>query len=343
MNAHNVAVVGATGAVGKEMIACLHSERFPVHRLSLFASAKSAGAVVPTPFGQLPIEEFSVDAIKAAGCRIVLLAVSGSFSEEFTPQLVAAGCVVIDNSSAFRYHVDVPLVIPEINMTPTSLPATGGSIIANPNCTTAILAMALFPIHSKFRVNTVIASTYQAASGAGEPGMAELEAAIRARANGQKYNPQVFSHDLCCNVIPAIDVLQPNGYTKEEMKLAWETQKIFAAPDMRVSCTAVRVPTMRAHCIAASIQVDTDITPEEVRDLLSKSPGVVVVDDPANAVYPVPSSASGRADVEVGRIRQSLVFGNRGIDIFICGDQLLRGAALNAVRIAVKLVSPAKA
>ena len=334
----NVAIVGATGAVGKEMIKCLASEEFPIGSLFIFASAKSAGIEMETPYGQLSVREFSVEEIVRCGCRIVFLAVSGEFSLEFSPQLVEVGCIVIDNSSAFRYHDHVPLIVPELNQDVVSKHiGNGGLLIANPNCTTAILAMALFPLHKKFKVKRLICSTYQAASGAGEPGMQELESAIRARALGEKFNPQVFSHNLCCNVIPCIDVVQSNDYTKEEMKMVWETQKIFADPSLAISCTAVRVPTIRAHCISATIEFALPVTCAEVRSILETSPGVVVVDDVRNKAYPVPSSASGKNDVEVGRIRRSLIFGDNGIDLFVCGDQLLRGAALNAVRIAQAL------
>ena len=336
-----VAIVGATGAVGREMIACLHSEKFTLdttNGLKLFASAKSAGVEMDTPFGILKVEEFSVEAVKAAGSKIVFLAVSGDFSLEFSKKLVEINCLVIDNSSAFRYDVNVPLIVPELNGETLSSNANSSGLIANPNCTTAILAMALFPLDRKFKVKKLVCSTYQAASGAGEPGMQELESAIRAHANGEKFNQQVFSHNLCGNVIPCIDTVQDNGYTKEEMKMVWETQKIFGNKSISISCTAVRVPTLRAHCIAASIEFASEVSVEEVRSILSSAPGVVVVDDPRNKVYPVPSSATGKNDVEVGRIRQSLIFGNHGIDLFVCGDQLLRGAALNAVRIALHCV-----
>ena len=340
----NVAIVGATGAVGREMINCLYSEKFPFKTLSLFASSKSAGLEMDTPVGRFPVNEFSLDEIVENKCEIVFLAVSGDFSLQFSQTLVERGCIVIDNSSAFRYHDNVPLVVPELNGHVLKSPGLrnihGGMLIANPNCTTAILGMALFPLHEKFKAKKLICSTYQAASGAGEPGMQELESAIRARAfmDYKKFNPQVFSHNLCCNVIPCIDVIQNNDYTKEEMKMVWETRKIFNDDNIAISCTAVRVPTVRAHCIAATIEFSEPVSPEAVRSVLAASPGVVVVDDPRNKIYPVPSSASGKADVEVGRIRQSLIFGSHGIDMFVCGDQLLRGAALNAVRIALQIV-----
>ena len=339
----NVAVVGASGAVGQEMILCLHSERLVVGNVWLFASERSAGRMVDTPFGRLEIEEFSIRLILERKCRIVLLAVSGSFSREWSPALVDIGCIVIDNSSAFRYNEDVPLVIPEMNFATavTELQRCArGLIIANPNCTTAISAMVLHPLHVAFgSIKTMICSTYQAASGAGEAGMRELEDAIASRSRGDSnFNPTVFSHNLCCNVIPAIDTPEPNGYTKEEMKMVWETRKIFADPNMRISCTAVRVPTMRAHCIAVSLELGVPVTPDKVREVLQLAPGVRLVDDLDKHKYPLPSEAAGRDEVLVGRIRQSLVFGNSGIDLFIAGDQLRRGAALNAVRICSALL-----
>lgn len=340
MSFERVALVGATGAVGKEMINCLFSEKYPIESLFLFASTKSVGAVMETPFGELAVAEFSVDAVLAAGARIVLLAVSGGFSEEFSPILAQKGCIVIDNSSAFRYMGNVPLVIPELNSeTLPDITSGKGCIIANPNCTTAILAMALFPIHQNFGVKKVISSTYQAASGAGEPGVKELEAAMAARANGDfTFKPSVFSHNLCCNVIPCIDVVQANNYTKEEMKMVWETQKIFKNSNIQISCTAVRVPTIRAHCVSAVIETENEVSPDAVRSLLAVAPGVIVADDPVNKVYPVPADATGKYEILVGRIRQSLIFGSHGIEMFVSGDQLLRGAALNAVRIACHLV-----
>jgi aspartate-semialdehyde dehydrogenase len=337
----NVAIVGATGAVGKEMISCLFSERFEVKKLFLFASNKSAGMKIKTLLGDLAVLEFSLDEIKESKCKIIFLAVSGEFSLEYSPKLREMGCVVIDNSSAFRYDSEIPLIVPEVNSDKIPNVFSDGAIIANPNCTTAILAMALYPLHKKYIVKKLICSTYQAASGAGEPGMNELEEAIKAQANGDhSFEPKVFSHNLCCNVIPCVDVVQDNDYTKEEMKLVWETQKIFSDPGIQISCTAVRVPTIRAHCISATIEFGREIYPETVRQILTVSSGVVVKDDARDKIYPVPTSASGRNDVEVGRIRQSLIFGNRGIDMFVCGDQLLRGAALNAVRIALCVANP---
>ncbi len=325
---HSVAVVGATGAVGIEMVNVLHARRFPVAELKLFASARSASKKVTTPYGEKTIEEFKPESLK--GIDFVLMAVSGDFAKEHAPTLAKQGSIVIDNSSAFRYDPAIPLVVPEIN----AAAAQGHNLIANPNCTTAVLVMALWPLHQAFGLKRVIVSSYQAASGAGAEGMAELEEETRKWAGGGKVGNKVFAHPLAFNVIPHIDVFQPNGYTKEEMKVTWESRKIMGLPDLKASCTAVRVPTLRAHAEAVTIETDKPVTPAAAREALARAPGVVVVDDPAAKLYPMPITASGKYDVEVGRIRESLVFGPNGLDFFCVGDQLLKGAALNAVQIA---------
>ncbi len=325
---HSVAVVGAPGAGGIEMVKVLHDRHFPVAELKLFASARSASKKVTTPYGEKTIEEFKPESLK--GIDFVLMAVSGDFAKEHAPTLAGQGSIVIDNSSAFRYDPAIPLVVPEIN----AAAARGHNLIANPNCTTAILVMALWPLHQAFGLKRVIVSSYQAASGAGAEGMAELEDETRKWAGGGKIGNKVFAHPLAFNVIPHIDVFQPNGYTKEEMKVTWESQKIMGLPDVKLSCTAVRVPTLRAHAEAVTIETEKAVTPEAAREVLRRAPGVKVVDDPSTKTYPMPISASGQYDVEVGRIRESLVFGPNGLDFFCVGDQLLKGAALNAVQIA---------
>jgi aspartate-semialdehyde dehydrogenase len=325
---HSVAVVGATGAVGIEMVKVLHDRRFPVAELKLFASARSASKKVTTPYGEKTIEEFKPEALK--GIDFVLMAVSGDFAKAHAPTLARQGSIVIDNSSAFRYEPEIPLVVPEIN----AAAARGHNLIANPNCTTAVLVMALWPLHQAFGLKRVIVSSYQAASGAGAEGMAELEDETRKWAGGGKVGNKVFAHPLAFNVIPHIDVFQPNGYTKEEMKVTWESRKIMGLPDLKASCTAVRVPTLRAHAEAVTIETEKPVTPAAAREALRRAPGVVVVDDPAANLYPMPITASGKYDIEVGRIRESLVFGPNGLDFFCVGDQLLKGAALNAVQIA---------
>jgi len=325
---YSVAIVGATGAVGIEMVKVLHDRKFPVATLKLLASARSASKKVTTPYGEKTIEEFSLAATK--GVDFALLAVSGEFAKEWAPKIAAQGTTVIDNSSAWRYDPAIPLVVPEIN----AAAAQGHRLIANPNCTTAILVMPLAPLHKAFGLKKVIVSTYQAASGAGAEGMAELEDGYRAWANGGKIENKVFAHPLPFNVIPHIDSFQENGYTKEEMKVVWETRKIMGIPELLASCTAVRIPTSRTHSEAVTIETEKPVTVEAARAALADVPGVKLVDDPANKLYPMPVTATGKYDVEVGRIRQSLVFGSHGLDFFCAGDQLLKGAALNAVQIA---------
>jgi aspartate-semialdehyde dehydrogenase len=332
-----VGVIGATGAVGKELVEVLGRRRFPVTKLRLFASGRSAGTRVKTPFGEVTIEEFTPE--KAKDLDLALLAVSGDFAKQHAPALVAAGVTVVDNSSAFRLDADVPLVVPEVNAA-----AVGNAkLIANPNCTTAIAVVALAPLHRAFGIKRVIVSTYQATSGAGAEGMAELERETRRMlVEGENARNEVFAHPIAFNVIPHIDAFQPNGYTKEEMKVVWETRKIMGLPDLPISCTAVRIPTMRVHAEAITIETEKPVSPEAAREVLRAAPGVRVVDDPAQNLYPMPLTATGQDDCEVGRIRQNLVFGDHGLDLFVCGDQLLKGAALNAVQIA-ELVPALKA
>ncbi|HYH39115.1 MAG TPA: aspartate-semialdehyde dehydrogenase [Azospirillum sp.] len=324
-----VAIVGATGAVGREMIDVLHRRNFPVGELRLLASGRSAGKVVETPYGAITLQEYALDLVK--DCDVVLLAVSGDFAKAHAPAIAAAGPLVIDNSSAFRYDPEIPLIVPEIN---ASAYDPAKRLIANPNCTTAIAVVALGPLHKAFGLKRVIVSTYQATSGAGAEGMAELEEQTRNVLDGKPATNSVFRHPIPFNLIPQIDAFQDNGYTKEEMKVTWETRKILGIPDLALSCTAVRIPTYRAHSEAITVETIQPVTPDAARRVLSDAPGVKLTDDPANGVYPMPLNASGQFDVEVGRIRTNLVFGDHGLDLFVCGDQLLKGAALNAVQIA---------
>ncbi len=327
-----VGVIGATGAVGKELVEVLGKRRFPMTKLRLFASGRSAGTRLPTPFGETAVEEFTPE--KVRDLDLALLAVSGDFAKAHAPGMVAAGVTVVDNSSAFRLDADVPLVVPEVNAH-----ALGTSrLIANPNCTTAILVVALAPLHAAFGLKRVIVSTYQATSGAGAEGMAELERETRrVLVEGEPARAEVFAHPIAFNLIPHIDSFQPNGYTREEMKVVWETRKIMGLPDLPVSCTAVRIPTMRVHAEAVTIETERPVTPEAARAVLARAAGIRVVDNPAQKLYPMPLTATGQDDCEVGRIRQSLVFGDHGLDLFVCGDQLLKGAALNAVQIAERV------
>jgi len=324
-----IGVVGATGAVGEEIVHVLRDRKVIVDELRLFASEKSAGKTRDTFLGDITLQTFSVEACK--GLDVVFLAVSGSFSLTYAHAIIeATGAVVIDNSSAFRMDPNVPLVIPEIN----GHTAQGHKLIANPNCTTAIAAMALWPIHCRFGIASLIMSTYQAASGSGAEGMSELQQQTNSYVNKEQLQNKVFAYPLLFNVIPHIDVFLENGYTKEEMKVAWETRKIFGCPNMDISCTAVRIPTLRAHAEAITLETVLPVTCNGVYSSLESAIGVDIVDDPENRIYPMPLNASAKENVEVGRIRQSLVFGDHGIDLFVCGDQLLRGAALNAVLIA---------
>lgn len=329
MSAENlhVGVIGATGAVGVELINVMFDRKFPVGELTLFASERSAGKTVETKFGTKTVALFSVE--EAKQCDIVFLAVSGDFAKEYAPK-IAEGALVIDNSSAFRLNDDVPLIVPEIN----GDLAKKAKLIANPNCTTAIAAVALWPLHKAFGLKKVFVSTYQAASGAGQPGMNELREGLASGLKGEDIKAEVFSYPLAFNVIPHIDTFQDNGYTREEMKVTWETRKIFGAPDLPVSCTAVRIPTERTHSESIVVETEKAVTPKEAREVLAKAAGVTLVDDPANLKYPMPMTATKQYNVEVGRIRTNLIFGDHGLELFVAGDQLLKGAALNAVQIA---------
>jgi len=336
---YSVGVVGATGAVGKEIVGCLNKSSMNVSELRIFGSSRSAGSKRDAgKFGEIEVELFDVE--KARECDVVFLAVSGDFSLEYARAIAEGenGAVVIDNSSAFRYKEDVPLVVPEINgeCTKTS------KLIANPNCTTAIGLMALWPLHKLFKLKRVLMSTYQAASGAGQPGMDELQEGTRAVLSGERdiAENKIFAHPLPFNVIPHIDKFQDNGYTKEEMKVTWEARKICGLDDdFPLSCTAVRIPTYRAHSETIVIETEEDVDIDAARKALEEAPGVRLVDDISNEKYPMPLTATGQYDVEVGRLRKSLVFGDKGLEMFVVGDQLLRGAALNAVLVAEEMAS----
>ncbi|WP_027881550.1 aspartate-semialdehyde dehydrogenase [Meiothermus rufus] len=325
-----VAIVGATGAVGQELLSVLERRNFPLTELRLYASARSADKRVRFRGQELRVEALPKTPLPA---DIVLASAGGSLSKQYAP-IWAQQSVVIDNSSAFRYEPDVPLIVPEIN--PHALRGHK-NLIANPNCTTAILLMALYPLHKAFRARRVIVSTYQSASGAGASGMEELLQGTRQFLAGHPVEHKTFAHPLAFNVIPHIDAFQDNGYTKEEMKVLWESRKIMEEPQLQLSCTAVRVPTLRVHAEAVTVEFEHPVSPEAAREVLATAPGVELVDDPGQKRYPMPLSATGKFNVEVGRLRQSLVFDN-GLDFFVAGDQLLKGAALNAVQIAELLV-----
>jgi len=332
----SVGIVGATGAVGKEIVGCLEKRSFPVHDLRIFGSERSAGKEVDTKFGKVTVELFSEEA--ARECDVVFLAVDGDFSLKHAENICAGdnGAVVIDNSSAFRYKEGIPLCVPEINAEATK----GKKLIANPNCTTAIGLMAVWPLHKLFGLTKMVMSTYQAASGAGQPGMDELVEGTRSVLNGEREvaENKIFAHPLPFNVIPHIDKFQENGYTKEEMKVTWETRKICGlADDFPISCTAVRIPTSRAHSESIVALFEKPVDVAAARKALEEAPGVKLRDDPEKLSYPMPLTATGQYEVEVGRLRKNIAFDN-ALEFFVCGDQLLRGAALNAVIVAEAMI-----
>lgn len=328
---YSVAVAGATGAVGIEMIETLEKRNFPVKELRLLASSRSIGKKLKFKGTEITVQELTKDSFK--GIDVALFSAGASRSVEFAPAAVAAGAVVIDNSSAFRMDADIPLVVPEVN--PEDAFKHKG-IIANPNCTTIIMVVAVNPLHKAKKLKRLIASTYQAASGAGAMAMQELLDQSRQILGGdEKVTPSAFAHRIGFNLIPHIDVFLENDYTKEEMKMVKETRKIMHIPDVMVNCTCVRVPVMRAHSESLTMEFENEITPDEARALLSKAPGVELRDKPADKYYPMPIDATCKYDVLVGRIRQDISRNDkRGLSMFISGDQLLKGAALNAVQIA---------
>jgi aspartate-semialdehyde dehydrogenase len=322
-----VGIFGVTGMVGRELLKVLFDRKFPVGELKLYASERSVGKEIETPMGKISVE--NADIADYSELNMAFFAIGGGWPKENAKKAVDAGCVVIDNSSTFRYDDNVPLVIPEINPD-----AVGDSkLIANPNCTTAVAAIPLWQIYKNFGLKKVIISTYQATSGAGNNGMAELEQETRKVLNNETAGCKVFQHPIVFNVIPHIDVFLENQYTKEEMKVVWETRKIFGDQSIPISCTCVRIPTMRAHSESIVVETEKPIKPEEIREIFKKTGGIVVKDDIENNIYPMPLTSSTKYDVEVGRIRQNLIFGEHGLEFFVSGDQILKGAALNAVQI----------
>ena len=326
-----VAIVGATGAVGVEFLQLLEGRDFPLAELRLLASPRSAGKTMKFKGTELTIEALTAEAFR--GVDIALFSAGGAISREYAPVAVRNGAVVVDNSSAFRMDADVPLVIPEVN--PEAVKTHKG-IIANPNCSTIIAATPLWPIHRVNPIKRLIAATYQAASGAGAAGMAELEDSTRAYLAGEKHEPKVFPHAYAFNLFSHNTKIDPaNGYNEEELKMVKETRKIFGDASIRISSTCIRVPVLRAHAIALDVEFERPISPDEVRRILSKAPGVRVVDDPEANYFPMPKDASGQGDILAGRIRADISDpSGRSIALFVAGDQLLKGAALNAVQIA---------
>ncbi len=329
MNQPHLAIVGATGAVGAEMLVCLEQRNFPVGRLTLLASARSAGRTVSFRGEEIPIRELTHDSFE--GVDIALFSAGGGISKEYAPSAAAAGAVVIDNSSAFRIDPDVPLVVPEIN--PGAVARRPHNIIANPNCTTIVSLMALKPLHDAFGLRAVIASSYQAVSGSGAQGILELEEQVRALANGDPVTPRVYPRQIAFNVIPQVDAFTDNGYTKEELKMLHESRKILGLPELKASCTCVRVPVYRSHSVSITAVFDKPVDAAAARAAYNGRPGVKVVDDPQNQRFPVPLDTTGGDDCLVGRIRENLVLDN-ALDLWVVGDQVRKGAALNAVQIA---------
>lgn len=328
----HVAVVGATGAVGIEMIKTLERRNFPIGKLTLLASARSAGKKLRLRGAEITVTELGDDSF--SGIDIALFSAGGSISKDFAPTAVKNGCVVIDNSSAFRMDETVPLVIPEINASDVKW-HTG--IIANPNCTTAVTLMALYPLHQAFSVKRIFASSYQAVSGTGAKAIEELERQVNQIVTGHLVTKEVYPHQIAFNVLPHVDSFLPNGYTKEEMKMQNEGRKIMHHPTFRASVTCVRVPVYRAHSVAVSAEFERPVTVEVARAVLARAPGLDVVDDPEKKEYPLPLYASERYNCQVGRLRRDCAFEN-GLCFWVCGDQLLKGAALNAVQIAEELL-----
>lgn len=327
-----LAIVGATGAVGQEMLKILQERDFPISELICLADPREEGTLINYQGDTITVRAASRQQFKKAD--VALFAVGTEVSQQLAPQAVECNCTVIDNSYAFRLVDDVPLVVPEVN--PQDI-AWHKGIIANPNCSTTIMVVAINPIHQAANLTRVVVSTYQAVSGAGKAGLEELESHTRAFLNEEKVVPQVFQHPIAFNLIPHIDSFVADNYTREEMKLVWETRKILHHPSLKVAATAVRVPVFRSHSESINLETESPLTPQQVREILSSAPGIVVEDDPANNLYPMPLYTSYKDEVFVGRIRQDLSCDN-GIALWVAADQIRKGAATNAVQIAEMVV-----
>jgi aspartate-semialdehyde dehydrogenase len=327
----NIAIVGATGAVGVEILRVLERRNFPVASLKLLASARSAGKTLAFKGKPHTVEEVKASSFK--DIDIAFFSAGATRSREFIPHAKAAGAVVIDNSSAFRMDPNTPLVVPEVN--PGDLRHHNG-VIANPNCTAAILATAVWPIHQAAGIKKIVVSTYQSASGAGAAAMQELEDQTRQYAEGKDVTKSVFPHQIAFNLFSHNTKVAENGYNEEENKVIEEMRKMFHMPELPVLPTCIRVPVLRAHSESISLELERPLTPEQAREIIAKAPGVKLVDDAAANHFPMPLEASGDLDVHVGRIRRDLTNPN-GLALFVAGDQLLKGAAWNAVQIAEEL------
>ncbi|MGD0152230.1 MAG: aspartate-semialdehyde dehydrogenase [Thermacetogeniaceae bacterium] len=325
---YRVAVVGATGAVGQEILLILKERGFPVAELTVLADESWDGKQISFGDEQLTVHTAVPESFR--GIEIAFFATSGPVSEVLVPEAVKRGAIVIDNSSTFRLKPDVPLVVPEVN--PQDV-AWHKGIIANPNCSTILFVVPIKPLHDAAHIRRAVVSTYQAVSGAGREAIDELLLQTRQVVDGEAINPRIFPYQIAFNLIPHIDVFEENGYSREEMKMVWETQKILHDPEIRISATAVRVPVFRSHSESVNIETERKLTPDEARRLLAQAPGVVVQDDPASLLYPLPLMASNHDEVFVGRIREDLS-SELGLNLWLAGDQLRKGAATNAVQIA---------
>ena len=331
MQGHKLAVVGATGAVGREMIKVVEQRNFPVREMRFVASERSKGKILKFRGEEIKVENLSEFSFK--GIDFVLSSPGASVSKQYVPRAVKEGAIVIDNTSAFRMDPDVPLVVPEVN--PHAIAKHKG-LIANPNCSTIQLVVVLKPIHVKAQIKRIVVSTYQSASGAGKPPMDELREQTKSILEGKNVEAKALPCQIAFNVFPHIDIFLDNGYTKEEMKLVHETQKIMEDESIRVTATAVRVPVFIGHSEAVNIETEKNLEPSEARDILGKAPGVIVIDDASKNEYPIPINSAGKDEVFVGRIRKDESIEN-GLNLWIVSDNLRKGAALNAVQIAERI------
>ena len=339
MKKYRVAILGATGAVGQEFLNLIEERKFPFSELRLLASSRSAGKKIAFMGKEYTVEETTADSF--AGIDIALFA-GGAASKEFAPHAVKAGAVVIDNSSTFRMDPEVPLVVPEVN--PEAIRKHKG-IIANPNCSTIIMVMGLKPLYDLAKIRRIVVSTYQAVSGAGKEGMAELEEQVAALSSGKDAQANILPvgklpkhYQIAFNLIPQIDVFMDNLYTKEEMKMIDETKKIMKDNTLRITATTVRVPVYRSHAESVNVEFESEISLDAARAALAAFPGVILRDNPSEQEYPMPLFTSGKTDVEIGRLRRDESTDN-ALNFWICGDQIRKGAALNALQIAEYMIA----
>ena len=330
---YNVAILGATGAVGTELLALLEERNFPLGKLKVLASERSAGKSIKFAGEDIIIE--AVNESSFDGVDIVLASAGGNISKQWLPIATKAGAVSIDNSSAFRMHPDVPLIVPEVN---PEAAANHKGIIANPNCTTILMAVAIYPLHQVQPIQRIVAATYQSASGAGARAMEEVKVQSQAILNGEPAIPEILPYPLAFNLFPHNSPMTDNSYCEEEMKMVNETRKIFGDSDIRISATCVRVPVLRAHSEAINLEFLHPFPVEKAREILAEAAGVELVEDFSKNYFPMPIDASGKDDVLVGRIRQDISHPN-GLELWLCGDQIRKGAALNAVQIAELLIA----